>query len=63
LPYHQGFLEENEEEMVLGKIRKIALTTCFYTVRGVLLIKKKQDGRLVHPAIFIRIPLRNGRYR
>ena len=37
------------------KCDSTALTTCFYTVRGVLLIKKKQDGRLVHPAIFIRI--------
>ena len=45
------------------KCDSTALTTYFYTVRGVLLIKKKQDGRLVHPAIFIRIPLRNGRYR
>lgn len=29
LPYHPEILEENEEEMVLSKIRKIALTTCF----------------------------------
>lgn len=35
------------------KCDSTALTTCFYTVRGVLLIKKKQDGRLVHPAILL----------
>ena len=39
LPYHPGFLEENEEEMVLGKIRKIALTTYFYIVRAELSLK------------------------
>ena len=38
-PYHPGILEENEEEMVLSKIRKIALTTYFYIVRAVLSLK------------------------
>ena len=44
------------------KCDNTSLTTYFYIVRAVL-SEKKQDGRLVHPAIFIRIPLQNGRYR
>lgn len=31
-PYHPGFLEENEEEMVLGKIRKILGLGRFFNV-------------------------------
>ncbi len=39
LPYHQGFLEENEEEMVLGKIRKIALIPKFIPILGITIPK------------------------
>ena len=39
LPYHPGFLKENEEEMVLGKIRKIALIPRFIPILGITIPK------------------------
>ena len=38
--------------MVLGKIRKIALTTCFYTVRGGAINKKEAGWKTGPPCYF-----------
>ena len=54
-PYHSGFLKENEEEMVLGKIRKISLIPKFIPIFGITIPKNIPNFRIM--AIFQRFHL------
>ena len=60
LPYHPGFLKENEEEMVLGKIRKIALTPKFIPIFRITIPKNILNFGI--RAIFQRFHLSSSPY-